>query len=276
MVREWPLEADDFAAYYAYSPAALALRETVRLRAAREVALQEPILDVGCGDGLFARLAYPGKQIWGIDINPTEVRRAQASSSYQTLICGNVCNVHLPEAFFGSAIANCSLEHVPDLDGAFRNIRKSLKDEGTFVLMVPTPDWTEFLAVPELLKKAGFPSLARAYGNALDKVFHHVHLHDDAWWSERLAAAGFETIECRRIVARPMSWAFDLLLPASTVGWAVKKLTGRWVLSPALRPLTADFARNLIDRVADKVPELSKDAAGEYLIIARAVPGNGA
>lgn len=270
MAREWPLDPHDFARYYAFAPAALALRECVRLQAVRDLDLAEPILDVGCGDGLFANLAYPGKLIWGIDINPTEVQRAQSTASYRTLICGNICQVDLPERYFRSAIANCSLEHVPDLGGALRNIRRSLVDGSRFALIVPTPDWTRELAFPQLLRAAGLSSLARAYGEGLDRVFSHVHLYDEATWTRHLADAGFRVDESRRIVARSTAIVFDLMLYPSLVGYFVKRLTGRWVLAPGLRFLSEHLARtvmNAIGRVAG-----DSDTAGEYVLVCTALP----
>ncbi len=263
-------DPDDFAAYYKFSPAALALREAVRLSAVRGITLEEPILDVGCGDGLFARMAYPEKQVWGIDINPSEVKRAQATSSYQTLICGNVCEVGLPSSFFGSAIANCSLEHVPALPQALANIRRAVRSGGDFVLIVPTPEWSRKLTLAEGMRRLGLRGLSNAYGDALDRVFHHVHLHDQNWWQERLADAGFETLEVRRIVLRPTSWLFEMLLPASVVGFLVKKLTGRWVLTPPARAATSDLVRELVERVHARLPDGDDETAAEYLIIARA------
>ncbi len=103
---EWPLDPDDFAAYYRYCPSALALRECLRLRAVRKYQLQPPILDIGCGDGLFATLAYPGKQAWGIDVNLSEIRRAQSTAAYSALICGSITDVALPRGFFRGAITN--------------------------------------------------------------------------------------------------------------------------------------------------------------------------
>ena len=264
-------DPDDFAAYYTFSPAALALRESVRLAAVRDLELEEPILDVGCGDGLFAQLAYPAKQVWGIDINPSEVKRAQATSSYQTLICGNVCEVALPQGFFGGAIANCSLEHVPALPEALANIRTSLKTGADFILIVPTPDWTHQLSMAEGLRKLGFSNLAAAYGDALDRVFNHVHLHDDSWWSDRLADAGFETVSVRGIVLRPTSWLFEMLLPPSLLGFMVKKLTGRWVVTKAARVAMSDLVRHAVQRVHSHLPDGDESTAGEYLIVARAV-----
>ncbi|MBX3231654.1 MAG: class I SAM-dependent methyltransferase [Labilithrix sp.] len=266
MTSEWPIDPRDFSAYYSFAPAALAIRECVRLRAVREIALAEPLLDVGCGDGLFARLAYPQKQAWGIDINPSEVQRAQRTAAYQTLICGNIVGVHLPTSFFGSAIANCSLEHVPDIHGALVNICGALKPAGQLVLIVPTPDWTYHLAIPEALRAAGLTGLAQAYGDALDRVFSHVHLYDAAGWRERLYRAGFDVDEVRPIAMRPTSWAFDLMLYPSLLGWVTRQLTGRWIALPALRPLTVDLSRAIVNAIGRMAPDA--DSPAEYLIVA--------
>jgi SAM-dependent methyltransferase len=265
---EWPLDADDFAAYYRFSPAALAVRECLRLRAVRKFDLQPPILDIGCGDGLFATLGYPGKQVWGIDVNLTEIRRAQSSAAYNALICGSITEVTLPAGFFRSAIANCSLEHVPDLDRALRNVQRALAAHAEFIAIVPTPHWTRLLAIPELLRSHGFQGLADAYGRALDKIFYHVHLYDAKEWTRRLENAGYAVRSIETQTSRRSSRVFDALLYPSLVGWLTKKLTGKWVISPALRNLSVDAARTLVNRLAASVED--SDDGSEYLILAEA------
>lgn len=267
MSSEWPLDPRAFAAYYGLAPAALAIRECIRLQAVCDFALPEPILDVGCGDGLFARLAYPGKQSWGIDINPTELQRAQSTRAYNTLICGNICTVDLPKQFFGSGIANCSLEHVSDLDTALRNIHGALKPNAPFVLIVPTPTWTRRLAWVEAFEKFGLVGLGRAYGEALDQVFRHVHLYDAPTWTRHLEASGFDVVKVTNIAQRSVSWTFDLLLLPSLVGYLNKRLTGRWILLPGLRPLSVDTVRHLLDAVGRRIPDANEGA--EYLIECR-------
>lgn len=269
MDREWPLNPNDFSAYYTFAPAALAIRECIRLAAVRKLDLAEPLLDVGCGDGLFAKLAYPKKQAWGIDINPSEVQRAQRTASYMTLICGNITGVHLPEGFFGSAIANCSLEHVSDIQGALRNIRGALKPNGQLVLIVPTPNWTHHLAVAEALEAVGLVAVARAYGDALDRVFAHVHLYDTEGWRAQLGQAGFTTEEVQPIVSRATSWAFDLMLYPSLIGYLMRRLTGRWIAAPSLRPFTVNFARALVNAIGRAAPTGDASNAAEYMILAR-------
>jgi SAM-dependent methyltransferase len=262
---EWPLDPEDFAAYFRLAPSALAVRECLRLRAVRRHELEEPILDIGCGDGLFAQLAHPDKQIWGIDVNPNEIRRAQATAAYSTLVCGNISAVDLPSGFFKGAIANCSLEHVPGLEPALRNVRRALAPGGRFIVIVPTPEWTRLLAVPAILRSAGFTSLARAYGEGLDRIFHHLHLCDADEWSRRLRAAGFEIRSVETITRTRSSWMFDILLYPSLVGWVTKRLTGNWVISPLLRTLTADVTRTILDLVASRVPD--GEDGSEYLIV---------
>jgi hypothetical protein len=124
------------------------------------------------------------------------------------------------------------------------------------------------LSIHSALSRLGLHAIARAYGDALDKIFFHVHLHEEDWWRARLDEAGFTTEEVRPLVQRSTSWAFDLLLPPSLIGYVTKKLTGRWVLAPALRPFTADLVRRLITAVADQIPDDGR--AGEYLIFTRA------
>ena len=267
---EWPLDPGDFAAYHRYAPSALALRECLRLRAVRGHTLDEPILDIGCGDGVFAELAFPGKQIWGIDVNPTEIGRAQATAAYSTLVCGSITEASLPPGFFRGAIANCSLEHVPDLDRALSNISGALVPGAQFILIVPTPNWTSLLAIPEMLNAAGLTSLAAAYGAALDDVFHHHHLYDEQGWTERLERAGFAVRDTAVIASRRSSWMFDILLYPSLIGLGTKKLTGRWVLAPALRSLTVDITRRLLDALAERIGD--SDSGSEYLIVAERAP----
>jgi len=265
MSTEFPLDPRDFSAYYRFAPTALAIRECARLRAVRQLQLPEPILDVGCGDGIFARLAYPQRQIWGIDINPTEVARAQSTDTYRTLVCGNICDVDLPKAFFGSAIANCSLEHVADLNAALRNIRRAVRPNAPVALIVPAHNWTTHLATAELLCMAGLSSAAAAYGEFFDRIFSHVHLYDEEGWRQRLELAGFEASRVLPIIDRQTSWAFDLMLGPSALGFLIKKITGRWVVSPPFRRVTEPISRALVNTIGSLAP--GGAGPGEYLVV---------
>src|SRR5436190_3319850 len=126
MAADESISFADFEHYFAQAPTALAIKECARLAVLRKYECPEPILDVGCGDGLFARIAFVGRQVWGIDIDAAEGRHAANASVYEQVILGDVTRARLPQEFFASCIANCSLEHIPRIEDALRNIRRSL------------------------------------------------------------------------------------------------------------------------------------------------------
>ena len=89
--------------------------------------LPGPILDVGCGDGLFALTVF-GKQLEaGIDLDQKEVDRAIQRQAYKKTVCGSVNYLPFSSKSFKTVISNCVLEHVPDIDGALKEISRVLK-----------------------------------------------------------------------------------------------------------------------------------------------------
>jgi hypothetical protein len=156
---------------------------------------------------------------------------------------------------------------VPDLGTALRNIHGSLKPGGPFVVIVPTPTWTSHLAIVETLDRIGLYGLARAHAEALDQLFRHVHLYDAPTWKRHLEDAGFDEVRVSGIAQRGVSWTFDALLLPSVIGYFNKKLAGRWIMFPRLRPLTADAVRNLIDTIGARIPDA--DDSAEYVLECR-------
>ncbi len=229
----------DFQGYYPYAPTALAIKECVRLSSLRGLQCDGPILDVGCGDGLFARRAFRDAEVWGIDIDGDEGRRAQASSAYSQVMLADITNARLPEGFFGSCVANCSLEHVPDLGAALRTIYGALKPGGVVYAFLPNRDWAAFMATPRLLNKLGLRTLSQTMCEALNQQFRHEHLEDAEGWARWFRTAGFEVSRVEPVGSTASTVTFEAFLLPSLLGLAPKKLTGRWTLFPRLRSLEA-------------------------------------
>lgn len=225
----------DFKRYFPYTPTALAVRECVRLAKLAPYACEAPILDVGCGDGLFARLAFRSDEVWGIDIDANEGRYAQASRAYSQIIIGDIARARLPEGFFRTCVANCSLEHVPDIGAALRSIHAALAPGGVAYLFVPTDDWAQHLGTVQMARTLGADWLARALQSGIDGVFRHHHLYGRAEWSRLAEEAGFEVVEASEIGSVASLRAFEAFLPISLLGWMNKQLTGRWTNLPRLR-----------------------------------------
>lgn len=256
----------DFQRYFPYTPAALCVKECARLTALRRHACPPPILDVGCGDGLFASVAFEGAEVWGIDIDAREGRWAAASRAYTQVVLADVTRARLPEAFFETCIANCSLEHVPRIDLAMQNIFRSLKPGGRVFMFVPNKGWAEQLLSYRLLNAVGASGLARTLQHGIDTFFKHEHLYDQDGWRRIVADAGFEVEAVEPVLSSATTVAFEALLVPSLAGKLNKTLTTRWTNFPGARRALAlpvyALAKSLLDH-NDSTP------TAEFLAIGR-------
>lgn len=256
----------DFQRYFPHTPAALCVKECARLSALRRHSCPAPILDVGCGDGLFASVAFENAEVWGIDIDAREGRWAAASRAYSQVVLADVTSAKLPEAFFETCIANCSLEHVPRIDLAMQNIFRSLKPGGRVFMFVPNKIWAQHLLSYRFLSAIGATGLATTLQNGIDNFFRHEHLYDDAGWRKVLLDAGFVVEAMDPVLSSATTVAFEALLVPSLAGKLNKTLTTRWTNFPAARralslPVYA-LAKSLLDH-NDQTP------TAEFLAIGR-------
>jgi SAM-dependent methyltransferase len=259
----------EFDAYFPHVPTALAIKECVRLKRVKELPVVGPVLDVGCGDGLFTSLAWPGVDTWGVDVNEREAARAQASHAYERVIDQSITDTSaLPESFFATCVANCSLEHVPDIRAALHTIRRSMRPLGIFYLIVPNGEWTRTLPLRRGLERVGLPDVGRAYAAALDAQFAHHHLYDADVWRGLLEDAGFTGVESERLGSDGSQAAFEAWLVPSLAGYVTKKLTGHWIVASRLRR----FYSWPVFRAVKQLVQANREGAGAELLIVARVP----
>lgn len=257
----------DFQQYFSYAPTALSIKECVRLRRMRQLDCPSPILDLGCGDGLFAKLAFPDAAVWGIDIDGDEGRRAQASRVYAQVILADVTRAHLPESFFASCVANCSLEHIPAIDQALRTVQRSLRPGGRIYAFVPNRDWTRHLLSVRLFHRLGLTPVSEALREAIDGVFKHHHLEDADGWARIFRAADLEVLAVDPIGSTASTVAFEAFLLPSAVALANKHITGRWTLWPGLRKVAAAPVYAIVRAILAAAPD--RQPTAEFLVTAR-------
>jgi SAM-dependent methyltransferase len=260
------IERRDFERYFPYTPAALCIKECARLSALRRHTCPGPILDVGCGDGLFARMAFETEEVWGIDIDAKEGRWAAASKAYSQVILGDVTRARLPEVFFATCVANCSLEHVPRIDLALENIARSLKPGGKAYLFVPAKDWARKLVSYRILEGVGQRDLAEFLRSSIDSFFKHHHLYDEAGWRDIVTSSGMDVEAVEPVCSTASTVAFEALLLPSLAGFLNKHLTTRWTNFPRFRRSLAGTVHAVVERImnaSDPAP------TAEYLVIAR-------
>ena len=104
---------------------------TVRWSEARQV------VDLGCGTGRTASwLVSKGVvTIDGVDVTPEMLGKARALGFHRRLEEADVRATGLPGAAYDIAICSLVDEHLPELGGLYREARRLLGPDGTFVLV---------------------------------------------------------------------------------------------------------------------------------------------
>lgn len=117
--------------------------EDYRLRSlTRSVALEKgKILDIGCGGGLIAESLpyyYPKAEIYGCDVSKTAIAYAKKLGSGKVTYAV-IKNRRFPynNNYFDVCLCLDVLEHVPDVDYFLNEVRRVLKKNAKFFLIVP-------------------------------------------------------------------------------------------------------------------------------------------
>jgi SAM-dependent methyltransferase len=233
-----------FRALLRYLPVSLAVREIMRMRVLAEAgALRTPLLDVGCGDGLFwevlTRDLASGRSrgvagLVGVDISASELRLAslRLSPLGGEVLAFDISRDGVERALddrlgaFATVIANCSLEHVPKLELALANIRRYMAPGGELWLFVPAPRWTDTLAVKRWLRRLG-ARVAGTYGGMWDGFYQHHHLYPAWVWTELLRAQGFEP-EIQGLGSERGNRLAEVWLPLAFVSFLYKCVFGHY------------------------------------------------
>lgn len=170
------------------------LLRAVEARAYQSIDLPEPVLDLGCGDGHFATVAFDKQLEAGLDPWAGPVREAATRAGYRFAIQGSGAELPFPDGYFASAVSNSVLEHIPDLDPVLREMARVLKPGAPFVFCVPNHNFLPNLSVAKFFDRAGLAKGAGAYRSFFNRISRHHHCDGPETWEKRLDAAGFEIV----------------------------------------------------------------------------------
>ena len=223
--------------------------------------LDEPVLDVGCGDGHFASIAFPRPLDAGIDPAGATLREARQRGAYRVL--AEALGDALPhaEGAFATVISNSVLEHIPDVDPVLVEIARVLRPGGRFIFCVPGNRFTELLFFAQLFRRLRLQGLARAYEGYFNRISRHHHCDGLEVWQKRLAVAGLWPVTHFCYFSERANHALDLGHYYGAPSLVAKKLFGRWILAPSRwnLALTERWLRPLYD---EPLPEV-----GAYLFV---------
>jgi len=211
-------------------PAFQALFRAVEAEAIAGYSLKEPILDVGCGDGIFSEaLLEKNREVWGVDINQNALAQARKRGLYKKLVKQKIQNQPFKDGQFGTVLANSILEHVDNLKPALREILKVLAKGGVLVLTAPSEKRKQLYLGYRLFSFLKMPSLASKIGDLENNLFKHQNCWSGKKWQKELAKIGFWKVSYQYRGSPRTALMSDFFLIFAPFGFLERKIFGRYL-----------------------------------------------
>lgn len=192
--------------------------------------LDQPIYDLGAGDGHFAWALFKDQMLIGVDPWWQPLMEARSRKVYPLLVQSEGAWAPIESGSCGSAISNSVLEHIPDVQPVLNEVSRVLKPGGKFYFAVPNQRFITDLWGMKVLSYLGLSSFAVKYSRFFNKISRHINLDSPEVWLKRLEEAGFDQVEywhyfpVKAMHKLERGHAFGL----PNLLW--KKLFGIWVL----------------------------------------------
>jgi SAM-dependent methyltransferase/4-amino-4-deoxy-L-arabinose transferase-like glycosyltransferase len=191
--------------------------------------IQEPVLDLGCGDGHFAGLAFTQPLTAGIDPWWGPLNKAQRAGAHQLVSQAMGDKMPFPDGHFATVISNSVLEHIPDIQPVLQEANRVLRPGGKLIITMPSHHFTEYLGGAAALQGVG---LGDAYRRFFNQISRHERTDSAEQWAERLAQAGFVVDRWQyyfsKAALRALEWGHVQGLPSAVLHF----LTGHWIIAP--------------------------------------------
>ncbi len=263
-----PQQRNFLHAYLDQAPVSLALMRAVECRHLSTLCFKRPILDIGCGDGTFARILFNGVSVdAGLDFDAEEVERARGTQCYDELHVGRVEDLPFDSERFATVYSNCVLEHIPDIEGALREIYRVLAPGGALYITVPNPRCVTFLMWREVFRRLGLTGVGDWYSNLTLRLFKAEHILEAEGWGTLFERAGLVLEHHEPYMPKTAARIQDILLPTGFVSVISKAILDRKLIFPRLHRAKVRLYRRIF------VPAYEEQAAegSATLLVARKV-----
>ena len=217
--------------------------------------LREPVLDVGCGDGHFAAVAFPQPLAAGIDPDARVLREARDHGAYRLLARSLGDALPFADGTFATVVSNSVLEHIPNVNPVLSEIARVIQPSGRLIFCVPGDHFTDLLFFTQLFRRLRLEGLASGYAGYFNRISRHHHCDGPEVWQVRLADAGLKLKNAFYYFSDRALHALDLGHYFGAPSFIAKKVFGRWILVPARwnLALTERWLRPLYEEPLPKV-----------------------
>ena len=210
------------------------LMRSIEARILSDIDFPRPLLDVGCGDGHFASVLFPGGTDVGLDPDLKDLAEARRRGVYRLAIAADSGAMPFRDAAFASVLSNCVFEHIPAIERTIGEIARVLRPGGLFAVTLISQAFSRLLTDERAWARLGLRRLHAAYLDWFNRKSVHHHFDSPEVWRARFERAGFVVRRWRYYVSPAAARAFHRAHYVSLPHLAARKLTGRWVPVPTL------------------------------------------
>lgn len=211
-----------------------ALLRAVESRFYQNLDYPSPILDLGSGDGHFAKSTFMQNIDFGVEPNLIILDEAKKEGVYDLLVNANGAKIPCPDNYFHTVFSNSVLEHIPDIDSVLEEVFRVTKPKAFFYFSVPNQKFLENLSIARLLDARKIKGVAKIYRQFFNHISRHYHCLSPDEWRSKLSKTGFHIIDHWNYFSphalSVLEWGHYFGFPY----WISKKIFGKWVLFPKI------------------------------------------
>jgi SAM-dependent methyltransferase len=194
-------------------------------------------LDLGAGYGHFTHAVAP--RAIAVDLALDQLQAGLAAGNYRAAVCADISALPFRPGSAETVLSNCVLEHLVDLPGALRELRRTLTPAGSLQTTVPLAAINDAYIIP-----------SERYRALRNRQLAHRTLEDSAGWRRLFASAGLEVKHETTAVTEGEARRWDALDAPLFAGVRGKTAFGGYVRILDRYPRLRRLNRRLAARMA--------------------------
>lgn len=235
--------------------------------------LEEPILDLGCGEGIVGLgLFGQGGRVIGLEYDREAMKMAQGLGVYVSFVGGDGRSLPFQQGCIGTIVSNCVIEHIYELEDLLDSVARTLRPGGVLLFTVPATEFGQYLFFSTVFRKIWLKSGAEMYSRIRNKRLNHYHCYSPEEWQRRLSLHGCDVLAYRRYMSHKLTMAWDLMsVLVYVMGKAYVWSIVEWVMQHSKRAdgLRVRFMNRWIQGVIRRMGETTGEGGALAILAIR-------